>query len=90
MINRYSTEEMSKIWNEENRFAVMLQVELATCRAWNELGRIPTDALDEIFSKASFSVYRIAEIERTVHHDVIAFVTAVAEKIGENGRFPHL
>jgi len=90
MISRYATKEMSKIWNEENRFAVMLQVELAACRAWNELGRIPDEALDDIFSKASVSVYRIEEIERTVQHDVIAFVTAVAEKIGENGRYLHL
>ncbi|MCL2010356.1 MAG: adenylosuccinate lyase [Synergistaceae bacterium] len=90
MIKRYATEEMSRIWNEENRYAVMLQVELAACKAWNELGRIPDDALDDIFSKASFSVYRIAEIERSVQHDVISFVTAVAEKIGESGRYLHL
>ena len=90
MIDRYSTAEMSKIWSEENRFSVMLQVELAACRAWSEEGRIPPDAMHDILSKASFSVGRIEEIDRTVQHDVIAFITAVAERIGENGRYLHL
>jgi adenylosuccinate lyase len=90
MIDRYATAEMSRIWSEENRLSVMLKVELAACRAWSEKGRIPASALDDILSKASFSVERVAEIERDVHHDVIAFVTAVAENIGENGRYVHL
>jgi adenylosuccinate lyase len=90
MIDRYATAVMSKIWNEENRFTVMLQVELATCRAWSEAGQIPADALDDILKKASFSVARIEEVESKVHHDVIAFVTSVAESIGENGRYVHL
>jgi len=89
MIDRYATPEMSRIWNEENRFAIMLRVELAACKAWGEEGRIPADALDDILNKASFSVDRISEIDRTVQHDVIAFVTAVAERIGENGRYLH-
>ncbi|MDR2137297.1 MAG: adenylosuccinate lyase, partial [Synergistaceae bacterium] len=90
MIDRYTTAAMSRIWSEENRFAVMLRVELAACRAWSEAGRIPPEALDDILSKASFSLERIAEIENSVHHDVIAFVTSVAESIGENGRYVHL
>ncbi|MDR2179165.1 MAG: adenylosuccinate lyase [Synergistaceae bacterium] len=90
MIDRYTTAAMSKIWSEENRFALMLQVELAACRAWSEEGRIPREALDDILKKAAFSVTRIGEIESTVHHDVIAFVTSVAESIGENGRYVHL
>ncbi|MDR1377114.1 MAG: adenylosuccinate lyase [Synergistaceae bacterium] len=90
MIDRYTTAAMSKIWSEENRFAVMLRVELAVCRAWSEEGRIPPDALDDILKKAAFSIARIEEIESTVHHDVIAFVTSVAENIGENGRYVHL
>ena len=90
MIDRYTTEAMAQIWSEENRFAVMLRVELAVCRAWSEEGRIPAEALDDIVKKAAFSVARIAEIENTVRHDVIAFVTSVAESIGENGRYVHL
>jgi adenylosuccinate lyase len=90
MIDRYTTAAISKIWSDENRFAVMLRVELAACRAWKEEGRIPADALDDILNKASFSVARIAEIERAVHHDVIAFLTSVTENIGENGRYVHL
>ena len=90
MIDRYTTAGMSKIWSEENRFTVMLQVELAACKAWSEQGRIPAEALDDILSKAAFSVPRIQEIENAVHHDMIAFVTSVAECVGKNGRYIHL
>ena len=90
MIDRYASAAVSEIWSDENRFAVMLRVELAACRAWSEMGKISPEALEDILEKASFSVARIAEIERSVHHDVIAFVTAVAENIGENGRYVHL
>ncbi|GHS89961.1 adenylosuccinate lyase [Synergistales bacterium] len=90
MIDRYATKEMSKIWSEENRLDVMLKVELAVCEAWAKLGEIPLDALDDILKKASVSARRVAEIEAETHHDVIAFVSAVAETIGENGRFVHL
>jgi adenylosuccinate lyase len=90
VIDRYTTPEISRIWSDENRFAVMLQVELAVCRAWKEEGRIPADALEDILSRASFSVARIAEIEKSVHHDVIAFISSVAENIGENERYFHL
>ncbi|GHS95771.1 adenylosuccinate lyase [Synergistales bacterium] len=90
MIDRYATKEMSDIWSEENRLDVMLKVELAVCEAWSKLGEIPSDALDDILKKASVSPSRVAEIEAETHHDVIAFVSAVAETIGENGRFVHL
>ncbi|MDR3264604.1 MAG: adenylosuccinate lyase [Synergistaceae bacterium] len=90
MIDRYETAEMSAIWSEENRFAVMLQVELAACRAWSERGEIPAEALEDILSRATFSVSRIQEIESAVHHDVIAFVSSVAENVGENGRYIHM
>jgi adenylosuccinate lyase len=90
MIDRYTTPAMSRIWNDENRFSEMLRVELAACMAWKEEGRIPAGALEDILSKASFSVSRVAEIESVVHHDVIAFVTSVAESVGENGRYIHL
>ena len=90
MIDRYTTQEMDRLWSEENRLSVMLDVELAVCRAWCELGRIPKDALEDILRRARFSVERVREIEDRVQHDVIAFVSAVAENVGENGRYLHL
>jgi adenylosuccinate lyase len=67
-----------------------LDVELAVCEAWHELGEIPSDALERIMDKASFDVARIDEIEKTVKHDVIAFLTSVADYVGEDSRFIHL
>lgn len=90
MIPRYSTPEMSALWSEEAKYQAWLEVELAACEAWHELGRIPADALAEIKSKARFEVARIEEIEKTVHHDVIAFTTCLAENIGPASRFVHL
>jgi len=81
---------MAEIWSEENKFRAWLEVELAVCRVWMEKGVIPADAYEEIRSKASFDIARIDEIEARVHHDVIAFVSAVAETVGENGRYIHL
>ena len=90
MIERYETSEMKRIWSDENRFLKWLEVELAVCEAWMEEGRIPPEAMEEIRTKAGFDVARILEIEATTHHDVIAFVSAVAERIGPNGRYVHL
>ena len=90
MIEKYSTPEMSGIWSDENRFRKWLDVELAVCRAWNKDGTIPDGDLRDIESRASFDVRRIAEIEEETQHDVIAFVTNVAENIGPSGRFVHL
>lgn len=90
MIERYQTAEMNLIWSEENKFRTWLEVELAVCRVWMERGVIPCEAFEEICAKASFDISRIDEIERQVQHDVIAFVSAVAEKVGENGRYIHL
>ena len=90
MIERYTTKEMARLWSEENRLSVMLDVELAVCRAWCGLGRIPEDALRDILAGARFSVERVREIESEVQHDVVAFVSAVAENVGENGRYLHL
>jgi adenylosuccinate lyase len=90
MIERYETPEMRRIWSDQNRFAKWLDVELAVCEAWTELGRIPPEAMSEIRRKASFDVGRIAEIEAVTHHDVIAFVSSVAEKVGAEGRYIHL
>lgn len=90
MIERYQTELMNQIWSERNKFQTWLDVELAVCRVWNEKGVIPDEALAEIVDRADFDVRRIAEIESQVHHDMIAFVSSVSEKIGDAGRFVHL
>jgi adenylosuccinate lyase len=81
---------MGAIWEDQNRYQKWLDVELAVCEAWHELGEIPADALERIKTKAAFDVDRIDEIERTVKHDVIAFLTSVAEFVGEDSRFIHL
>ncbi|MBU1026190.1 MAG: adenylosuccinate lyase [Candidatus Margulisbacteria bacterium] len=90
MIDRYTLPKMREIWSEEHKFATWLQVEVAACEAWGKLGKIPSGALRKIKSKANFSIKRIDEIERTVDHDVIAFLTSVAEKVGPDSRFIHM
>jgi len=89
MIERYSTPEMAAVWTDEARMAAWLQVELAVCEAWTRLGRIPDDALLEIKAKAAFDVDRVCEIEQTTQHDVIAFVSCVAENVGECSKYIH-
>lgn len=89
MIKRYTRPEMGAVWEDQNRYRKWLDVELAVCEAWAELGEIPADALERIKSKADFSVERIDEIEKVVKHDVIAFTTSVADFIGEDSRFFH-
>lgn len=90
MISRYSREEMSRIWSDENRYRIWLEVELAVCEAWAHYGEIPTDALSNIKKKADFDVKRIAELEATLKHDVLAFLTCVSEYVGDDSRFVHL
>ena len=90
MIERYSREEMAKIWDLNSKFNYYLQVELAVCDAYAELGTIPKEAAEEIRKKATFSVERIDEIEREVRHDVIAFLTCVNESLGDLGRYVHV
>ena len=91
MIDRYSREEIKKIWELEEKFNYYLKVELAVCEAYSKLGQIPVAALDEIRKTASFSVQRIDEIEREVKHDVIAFLTCVNESVGkENAKYIHM
>lgn len=90
MIERYQTKEMAEIWSEESQYQSWLEVELAACRAWMELGVIPEEDFRQIEEKASFDVGRIKEIERVVQHDMIAFVSNVAENVGGAGRYIHL
>lgn len=91
MIDRYSREEIKKIWDLESKFSYYLKVELAVCEAYNKLRQIPDKNLVEIKKKATFSVNRIDEIEREVRHDVIAFLTNVNESVGEeNAKYIHM
>ncbi len=90
MIPRYSRPDMAAIWEPENRFRIWLDVEVAACEAWNSLGKVPDEALARIREKAGFDVERIDEIEKEVKHDVIAFLTSVAERVGPESRFIHL
>jgi adenylosuccinate lyase len=90
MIRRYTLPEMGAIWTDQARFEHMLRVELAASRAQARRGRIPRDALAAIEARAKVDVDRIEELERTTDHDVIAFVSQVAESIGPEGRYVHL
>jgi adenylosuccinate lyase len=90
MIRRYTLAEMGAIWSEQARFGHMLRVEIAVARAQAARGLVPPEALAAIEEHAVVDVERIAEIERTTDHDVIAFVSQVAESVGPEGRFLHL
>lgn len=90
MIGRYSREEMAKIWDLDSKFDYYLQIELAVCDAYAQLGTIPSEAAKQIREKAAFSVERIDEIEKDVRHDVIAFLTCVNESLGDLGRYVHV
>ena len=90
MIKRYTREEMGRIWELENKYRKWLEVEIAVCESMAELGIIPGDAAREIKEKANFNVQRIDEIEKETKHDVIAFLTNVAEYVGDAARFIHL
>lgn len=90
MIARYTLPEMGAIWSEENKFKTWLRVEILACEAQAKLGLIPEDALAQIKSTADFDVKRIAELEDVVKHDVIAFLTCVAEYVGPASRYIHL
>ncbi len=89
MIARYTLPEMGKLWDPANKFQKWLEVEIAVCEAWAAIGQIPAGALTIIKEKAGFDIGRIDEIEKTVKHDVIAFLTSVAEHVGPESRFIH-
>jgi adenylosuccinate lyase len=89
MIDRYCRSKMKSIWDNENKFRIWLDIEIAACEVNAELGIIPADALKTIKDKANFNLSRIDEIESQVHHDVIAFLTSVSEFVGESSRYIH-
>jgi adenylosuccinate lyase len=83
MIERYTKKEIGDIWIEDSTYQTWLEVELSVCHAWVKLGKISEEVFEDIKSKVSFNVDRIHEIEKEVKHDVIAFLTCVAENVGE-------
>lgn len=90
MISRYTLPEMANLWSEENKFATWLKVEIAVCEARAERGEIPTAAASVIKRKADFDIDRINAIEAEVDHDVIAFLTNVAENVGSESKYIHV
>ncbi|MDR0978127.1 MAG: adenylosuccinate lyase [Endomicrobium sp.] len=90
MISRYTKPEMAAVWSDENRFKKMLEVEIFAAEAMADLGTVPKKAVETIKEKAQINVKRIGEIELTVKHDVIAFLTSIVETVGPEGRFLHL
>ena len=89
MIERYSREEMIAIWTEQAQFDAWLDVELAACWAWSQIGVIPQKDVDTLYQKASFSLERIKEIEEQTRHDVVAFTRAVSETLGDEKKWVH-
>src|SRR5499427_4707213 len=89
MIPRYSCPEMARIWEPEAKFRIWLKIETYAAEAMAELGLVPKHAADAVRKRGSFDVARIDQIEREVKHDVIAFLTSVAEKVGPDARFLH-
>jgi adenylosuccinate lyase len=89
MIERYSRPEMKRIWSDENKFDLWLKVETAVCEAWCDLGRLPAEDMEKI-RRARFEVQRIGEVLEVTHHDMTAFLQAVAENMGPESRHIHL
>ncbi|WP_339856743.1 lyase family protein, partial [uncultured Nisaea sp.] len=89
MIPRYSRPEMVKIWEPENKFRIWFEIEAHACDAQAELGVIPKEAAKAVWERGNFDIARIDEIERETKHDVIAFLTNLAEYVGDEARFVH-
>jgi len=89
MISRYASPEMTAIWSDENRFRIWQEIETVVCEVRADRGEIPKEAANEIRAKGDFDTARVLEIENTVQHDVIAFLTNMAEYIGPSSRFVH-
>ncbi|MCX7982770.1 MAG: adenylosuccinate lyase [Syntrophales bacterium] len=90
MIPRYTRPVMEKIWSTENRYQKWLEIEILACEAMAEIGQIPAEAAKNIRERAKVDIGRVEELEKITHHDVAAFVAAVAETVGGDGRFIHL
>jgi len=90
LIERYTRPELAKIWSEENKYKIWLQVEIAALEGMQEIGKVPKEAVQKIKEKARIDLKRIEELDREVHHDVIAFLTSLSESIGPEGRYLHM
>ena len=90
MIKRYSLKEMDKIWSDEEKFNIWLKIEILACEAMKHLGKVTNDAFNKIKKSARFNTDEINEIEKTVKHDVIAFLTSVSRSLGDESRYIHM
>ena len=89
MIERYSRPEMKEIWSSQEKYTIWFKIEAYACEAMAELGKIPKEAVKNIWAKGKVDTFKIDEIEKVTKHDVIAFLTNLAESIGEDSRFVH-
>ena len=89
MIERYSRKEIKEIWEEKNKYQIWLNIEIAAAQAMENLKLIPKGVSSKVKRKAVINVERIHKIENKVHHDVIAFLTSITEKVGSDGKFLH-
>lgn len=89
MIDRYSRPEMTALWSEKAQFDAWLEVELAACAAWSDVGVIPKEDVEKLYANARFDVDRIHEIEEETRHDVVAFTRAVSESLGKERKWVH-
>ena len=89
MIERYSRKEIKKIWDEKNKYQICLDIEIAAAQAMERLKIIPKGVASKTRRKAKINLDRIHKIENKVHHDVIAFLTSITEKVGAEGKFLH-
>lgn len=90
MIPRYTLPRMAKVWDPAHRFDLWLKIEVLACEAWAELGRIPGEALKVIQERAGYDIQRVHELEQETRHEVVAFLRAVAERVGEEARYIHM
>src|SRR5206468_5863255 len=89
VIPRYSRPEMAAVWHDQNKYQRWLDVEIAACEAWAEIGQIPLAAAAKIRREAAFDLDKINEYIAVTHHDVTAFLRSVQESLGEEGRYVH-
>jgi len=89
MIDRYTTPEMGKIWDDENKYSKWMEIEILACEAMAELGQIPKEAARQIREKADFDIEKIYQVEEVTKHDVIAFLTVMGEYVGEASKYIH-
>lgn len=90
MIERYTLPDMGRIWTDVHRLTLWLKIEIAVCEGWTKLGKIPHEAVEVIRERASFTWERVQALEEVTQHDVLAFLTNVAENVGDEAKYIHL